>query len=187
VGSYPDPSLGLPRSPTPPASPRGCGSSGGDWPSRREGREAPQRAHAVTCPDPAAPQKLDHLLGEARAQSGLQHPHVPCRPGPALGGLGGCQSLRHPPGLARRPSTPLSGKGRRTLATCRGEGGRRPPGTRGSGARRGRLPWSHHPFLVPGSRAAGTWPAPPPAGRHRQNRGDLPMWPGRHCHPRATE
>lgn len=49
-------------------------------------------AHAVTCFDPAAPQLPDRVLGEARAQPGPEHAHVP-------GGAG----LR-----AARPSAGLS-------------------------------------------------------------------------------
>lgn len=37
-------------------------------------------AHEVTCFDLSAPQKLDDLLGEARAQPCPEHAHIPCKP-----------------------------------------------------------------------------------------------------------
>lgn len=54
-------------------------------------------AHAVTCPDPAGPQLPDRVLGEARAQPGPEHAHVPWGPE----GPGGAA-------LSSRPVAPLS-------------------------------------------------------------------------------
>lgn len=59
------------------------------------------RAHVVTCLDPAAPQKLDHVLGEAWAQAGAEHAHVPWGPGASPAGIREA--------LSRRLAAPLSG------------------------------------------------------------------------------
>lgn len=61
-------------------------------------------AHTVTCLDSVAPQKLDHVLGEAWAKTGPEHAHVPWGPG-ANRPVGGLRSL------SRRPSAPFSGAG----------------------------------------------------------------------------
>lgn len=49
------------RVPRPRRQPRGC-------------------VHEVTCFDLSAPQKLDDLLGQARAQSCPEHAHIACKP-----------------------------------------------------------------------------------------------------------
>ena len=72
------------------------------------------RTPAITCLDPAAPQKLDHVLGETRAQSGPKHAHVPCGPGAA-----------RPEDIRGALSGPSAGGGREAGARREGGGRRR--------------------------------------------------------------
>lgn len=97
------------------------------------------RAHPVTCLDPAAPKKLDHLLGEARAQSDSEYAHVPCRPEQPQGGLpvtwafaGSSPDARLPPLPRENTGALAAGGGRREeeAAPRVGLGVIRPPGIR---------------------------------------------------------
>lgn len=120
------------------------------------------RAHVVTCLDPAAPQKLDHVLGEAWAQPGAEHAHVPWGPGAVPGGIREA--------LSRRLVTPLSGGGGAGGAGAKGSCGTEGADPAGSPLPRARPPRRPRRFRLPGSRAG---PTAPSAGREGRARGFL--------------
>lgn len=97
-GFYPPRGVARP----PPAFPGSPGAQEGGEGPLRECRGQPcgphWRAPAVTCLDPAALQELDHVLGEARAQSRPEHAHVPGGPRAAgpRGIRGALSSRPHP-------------------------------------------------------------------------------------------
>lgn len=113
------------------------------------------RAHAVTCSESAGLQKLDRVRGKARARSSPEHAHVPWGPraAPASG--------LHVPWASAGPP-PSWRKRERRWRLGAGHAGCPAPRARPLGPRRG--------FRLPGSRV---WPAAPPAGRVRRNRGLL--------------
>lgn len=90
------------RGSPPPAFPGSPGAQEGGEGALRVCRGQPcgsqWRAPAVTCLDPAALQELDHVLGEARAQSRPEHAHVPWGPRAARprGIRGALSSRPHP-------------------------------------------------------------------------------------------
>lgn len=126
-----------------------------------------RRAPAVTCLDPAALQKLDHVLSEAGAQSGPKHAHVPWRPR-------GRWSWGHPRGPLQTPRSTHFRTKRWGLAS--GGGGAQGVDPAWSPAPRSLPARPRRRFRFPGSRA---WPAAPPADRGADGR--APAAPrGRH-------
>lgn len=93
-------------------------------------------AHAVTCLDPAAPQLPDRVVGEARAQPGPEHAHVPREPRGRR--PPDCSSRGHPPGSPLTPGGTPFRKGRRRRRG--GRGPRRVPAPRPSHSRLAALP-----------------------------------------------